>query len=341
VTDGTRAKYYVPIFTLEKESLTTKTRLLFSCDQKTSNGKSVNDIQHAGPKLQNDMRKCLLKFRYKKFAVVGDIGKMYLRIKVDEEDRAFQRTFIMMEKEGEIKEMELSTLIFGMKSSPFLAISVLFHIAEKLMARNPKLGKAIRDNFYVDDWMISFDSATEASQMLTEVMEELRSANLPLQKIASSHTEVVENVQQEYLLEAVSKDFDDEGQASDVKVLGMAWNKKNDVFQYKVKLEEIKEPITKRKAVSVASKIWDMTGCLIPALLPAKLLVQEMWKTQGTKDGKADPKSGWDSPVSNDIALSFMEWYRQLPALEIFDINAGSDTKLFRKRRSSGLPMPL
>lgn len=68
------AKNYIANFALKTNSLTTPVRLLFNCDQKTSNGRSVNDFQHCGRKLQNDLPNCITKFRYKKIAITGDIS---------------------------------------------------------------------------------------------------------------------------------------------------------------------------------------------------------------------------------------------------------------------------
>lgn len=311
------AKNFIPIFTLEKaSSLSTPVRLLFSCDQKTSNKKSVNDIQHAGPKLQNDLRVCLVKFRFKRVALVGDISKMYLRIKVNDADVPYQRTFIMRSKDGPLEEVELPTLIFGSRSAPYLALRVIKYIAEIVEKTDPSIAKMINENFFVDDVLVSFDSIEEARKALSKLIEYLAMGNFPLKKIASSHLEVVRDIPKENTLESISKELNGDGIAEQVGLLGIIWNRGSDVLQYKVDVQDPQEPITKRKAVSIASKIYDPTGCLAPALLPAKLLIQKMWEKELEKGVPTTIKMSWDSPIEPEIAEAFKKWQRELKLLK-------------------------
>lgn len=171
------AKNYIANFALKTKSLTTPIRLLFTCDQKTTNGKSINDVQHSGRKLQNDLPSCIMNFRLKKIAVTGDISKMYLRIKLAQEDAAYQRTFVGESADGVLTEMDLPTVIFGMKSSPYLALMTMRHIAETVEAKYPTVAKMIRENFYVDDLLDSFDDVTEAKTAIENLITVLKTGN--------------------------------------------------------------------------------------------------------------------------------------------------------------------
>lgn len=70
---------YLPHHAITKESsTTTKTRVVFDASAKTANGKSLNNILMVGPTLHNDLLAILLNWRFKRFAFMADIEKMYL-----------------------------------------------------------------------------------------------------------------------------------------------------------------------------------------------------------------------------------------------------------------------
>lgn len=306
---GIEGKNYIANFALKTNSLTTPVRLLFTCDQKTSNGQSVNDVQHCGPKLQNDLPSCILKFRFNKVAITGDITKMYLQIKLDPKDAQFQRTFIARSADGPLVEMELPTVIFGMKSAPFLALRTLIHIADSVKSESPIASRMLKNNFYVDDLLDSFNSEEEASQALQELKKALKLGKFELKKIASSHNKVLENIPVHDTLESISKELE-EDLHDEVKVLGIMWDKRRDEMHYKVKLDEIINGVTKRIATSEIAKIYDPTGYLVPALVAAKIMIQDMWRLDQGKD-----KSAWDEPVPEEIAQQFGQWRSELPLL--------------------------
>lgn len=93
--------------------------------KKTSNGKSVNDIQYTRNKLQQDLMELLIKFCHKLVGFIGDISKTYFNIRVHPNDIKFQRTFIGNAADKPLVEMELPTVTFGMKFFPFLALRTM------------------------------------------------------------------------------------------------------------------------------------------------------------------------------------------------------------------------
>ena len=316
-------KNYIANFALKTNSLTTPVRILYTCDQKTSNGRSINDVQYCGPKLQNDLSDCIVKFRRNKIAVTGDIKKMYLQIKVDEEDAAHQRTFIGRSAEGPLIEMELPTVIFGMKSAPYLALKTLQHIAGRVEEISPIAARMLRENFYVDDLLDSFDTVEEATDALNEVINALKLGKFELKKIASSNQEVLMNFPKADTLESISKELEDETVNDEVKVLGIMWDRKTDQMHYKVNIEKPDAVITKRKATSVVAGIYDPTGCLGPFLLGGKILIQKMWRLipkpcpdESKEDKKKREKAEWDAPLPTELNEEFSEWQAEVPELK-------------------------
>lgn len=65
---------------------TTKVRIVFDCSAKCE-GISLNDVIHAGPKLQRELFDVLIRFRCNPVALVCDIQEMYLQIEIEPEDR--------------------------------------------------------------------------------------------------------------------------------------------------------------------------------------------------------------------------------------------------------------
>ncbi|XP_064637074.1 uncharacterized protein LOC135493581 [Lineus longissimus] len=83
--------WYLPHFAVVRpDKATTKTRIVFDASAK-SNGTSLNDKIHQGPKLQLELFDVLLRFRQKPIALVCDISQMYLQISVNPSQRSYFR----------------------------------------------------------------------------------------------------------------------------------------------------------------------------------------------------------------------------------------------------------
>ena len=84
--------YYLPhraVYDVSRVS--TKCRIVFDASAKSPNKKSLNDTLVCGPPLQLNILAIELRFRTKRYALIGDRGKMFLQIKVSEEDRDYLR----------------------------------------------------------------------------------------------------------------------------------------------------------------------------------------------------------------------------------------------------------
>ncbi|XP_037928742.1 uncharacterized protein LOC119666023 [Teleopsis dalmanni] len=80
-------KFYMPHQAIIRDDhSTTKVRAVFDASAKTSNGKSLNEILHTGPKPQLDIFQLLIKWRLWKYVMTADIEKMYRQVLVPEED---------------------------------------------------------------------------------------------------------------------------------------------------------------------------------------------------------------------------------------------------------------
>ncbi|GFT25887.1 uncharacterized protein TNCV_1518451 [Trichonephila clavipes] len=59
-----------------------------------------------------------------------------------------------------------------------------------------------------------------------------------------------------------------------------------------------KEKITKRKILSLVSRVFDPIGFLAPVMIQPKILLQATWKT----------KEAWDDEVNDEIRKTFLKW---------------------------------
>ena len=71
---------------------TTSVRIVFDCAAKYD-GISLNDMIHAGPKLQQDLFNVLVRFRRNPVGVAYDMKEMYLQIEIEEQDRSHFQLF--------------------------------------------------------------------------------------------------------------------------------------------------------------------------------------------------------------------------------------------------------
>ena len=118
-------KWFLPHFlVIYEDKASTNVRSVFDSAAKFKNH-SLNDMMHAGPKLQNDLVNVLIHFRSEPVALAGDICEMFLQVGLAEKDRPYHcilwRSF---ETFRPADVYEFLRLIFGDKASPYLAQDV-------------------------------------------------------------------------------------------------------------------------------------------------------------------------------------------------------------------------
>ncbi|XP_055623198.1 uncharacterized protein LOC129766644 [Toxorhynchites rutilus septentrionalis] len=83
----------------------------------------------------------------------------------------------------------------------------------------------------------------------------------------------------------------DDRKKDEVKILGLRWNSKVDVFGFQSELQ-MHTKITKRNVLSDIQKIYDPLGMLSPLVVHGKLIMQDIWSQ----------KLDWDEPLPEAIA---------------------------------------
>ena len=288
---------------VKASSSTTKTRIVLDGSMPTSTGLSLNDCLMVGPTIQDDLFTLLLRFRTYRYVVLADIEKMYLQFLVRDEDRDFQK--VLWFDGDKIVEYKLNVLIFGLASSPFLAIRCLHQLVHDEGNNFPIASKILKNDMYVDNMITDTNSLKEAREIYVQVTALLKKASLNMRQWASNNARILHGVNSNNLDDKFKLDED-----CALKTLGMYWKAKRDIFIYDIKTPSLNK-VTMRIILSEIAKIFDPLGLLGPVGLYAKKIMQDLWQAKVT----------WDESIPSDIWYRWVIFCEQLESLNNISIN--------------------
>ncbi|XP_046971162.1 uncharacterized protein LOC124538197 [Vanessa cardui] len=267
---------YLPHHTVIREDKdTTKLRVVFDGSQKGVNNISLNESLMIGPKLQQDLRHLLMRWRCGAIAIVADIVKMYRQVRVHEEDTKYQRILWRAHTNQPVQHFKLLTLTFGTACAPYLAVKSLQQVAKDEGHKYKIAAEKVSTDFYVDDLMTTCRSEEEAKLMYKEMNELLQRAGFQLQKWSSNCEVFLQYLNKEN----TNLDQSIHIKANDtLKVLGISWNRTTDQFEYTVNLGAVKDVITKRNVISDIARLYDPMGWIAPVIVKAKIYIQKLWR---------------------------------------------------------------
>ncbi|XP_058802831.1 uncharacterized protein LOC131670868 [Phymastichus coffea] len=252
--------YYIPHHAVFKADGSGKIRVVFNASQDASNGLSLNDCLHAGPKLQRDISVILTGWRYYRFVFSADIVKI---------------------PDGAIQHYRLTTVTYGTACAPFQAIRVLLQLASDERLKFPVGASILERNVYVDDALAGADTLENAKDARDQLAGILHSAGMELDKWSPNHPALLTG-----LSDVSTRDLPID--APDVvSTLGLLWSPRSDAFRFRVNHDELKPPTTKRAILSIVARLFDPMGWLGPVLIRAKIPIQKLW-LQGCN---------WDDPL--------------------------------------------
>ncbi|XP_071639833.1 uncharacterized protein [Temnothorax longispinosus] len=144
--------YYMPHHGVYREqSLSTKLRVVFNGSSKTTTGYSLNQILHAGAKLQINLFNVLIWFRVFRYVFFADIEKMYRQIRVHPDDWDFQR-IVWIDFLGKLIIFILLTVTYGLICAPFLALRAFEQLILDEGHRFPLAMPTMKKGRYIDDF---------------------------------------------------------------------------------------------------------------------------------------------------------------------------------------------
>ncbi|XP_043288839.1 uncharacterized protein [Venturia canescens] len=287
--------YYLP----HHGVLTTKLRVVFNGSCNTDSGTSLNDLMHTGAKLQRDISDVLLWARRHRFIFATDIVKMFRQIRVHRDDWDLQR-ILWVDENGNTAHYHLTTVTYGTRSAPFLAVRVLLQLVADEGEKYPAAVAPLTMGRYVDD---IYGGADQISELLTQARHLIgicTAGGFPLAKWQSNSPALLPNLGFGSSPED-SRSFDE----CETKVLGLAWFPGPDVFKFTSLPYTGGQSITKRVILSEIAQIYDPLGFLSPVVIRAKILLQRLWLE----------KLAWDDPVSTEVGKSWVTFRHDLAHL--------------------------
>ena len=297
--------YYLPMFGVVKaSSTTTKLRIIFDASAVTTSGWSLNDTLEAGPMLHPKLAEILIKFRKYKVALTGDITKMYRQILLTPDDQHYHRFFHQPDPDEPPQVYCMSRVTFGVTCSPFLAVRTLQQTATDFGKDYPAAQMHLNQSFYVDDLLGGANSIEEAKALYKQLAAILSKGGFTLRKYRSSAQDVLDIIPEELKETLPTKEMVDKHSESYPKALGVIWNSVDDTMSTDVAYlgEDVR---SKRDIVSDTFKTFDVMGWLTPAILPMKILIQELWEM----------KIDWEDKLPDDKLLIHQTWRKELPIL--------------------------
>ena len=272
------------------ESKTTPLRIVFDASAKSNSSlPSLNDCLEKGPNLLPKIFEILIRNRFRRFIITGDLAKAFHMIHVDPVDRDAQRILWYNNlKERKVKEYRFSRIIFGSTSSPYILNATLEkHLQD--FQDDPKYAatvKALQQDTYVDD--VSGGGNTQESVKLfkDQATELLKPGGFKLYKWNSNLSEV------------------DESDDKVVKFLGTAWDKSADTFSVTVDTTE-PTTLTKRKLLAYINGTFDVLGWAGPWTITAKLIFAQVCEKRTT----------WDEALPSSISKQWKQFVQALKAL--------------------------
>ena len=166
--------------------------------------------------MPNDLPSVLLKFRQKAVGIGADIKAMFSRIRLTRKDARYHRFLWKGEGDVEVCIYQVNHLTFGDGPSPFIAIKTLLKTASDFGDRRERAVSAIKNHFYVDDYLDSFDTAEEAIEVGNQGRATLKDGDFNITKWASNSPTVRSAIGSEN-----PPEFNQAGNDTEAKVLGM------------------------------------------------------------------------------------------------------------------------
>lgn len=292
--------YHIPHHAVEK-----KFRVVFDGSSKTTNGKSLNDIQMIGEKLQMDLADQLMRFRCNNIAIVADVKQMFRQIRMDESQWDLLRIFWRESPTDPLRIYQLLTVTYGMASAGHCAVRAMIQCARDQKELFPHAAMVVEKSMYMDDLLTGSHTVSEGKTLAFEIDQLLRNGGFELRHWGSNSQEIQD---------AVRGDSDEAvelGESEETKILGLRWLKLSDELTIFVRHNESPAPPTKRGILSEIARLYDPNGLVGPVIVSGKLLMQDVWRAK---------ELDWDTAIPANMRDRWLALNSQLPRLAEFRV---------------------
>lgn len=285
-----------------------KIRVVFDGSAPTSSGVSLNDCLLSGPKLQIDISDILTGFRRHQVVFVADIKMMFRQVVIDPEDRRFQLILWRKDPASPMIVYELNTNTYGLKSSPFIAIRSLLHLADREQLNFPRAAAILSSDVYVDDVCTGAQSEEEALVLRDELVGILQAGGYELRKWLSNSPALLQDLPTEHQQEPHL--FQNLDNPDSIAILGVQYRPVQDIFTYCVEEPDLMKKWTKRSVLATVARVFDPNGWLTPVVFWAKCFLQDLWLSG----------LDWDTPLIGDLLSHWLRFYSTLPDIQLVSL---------------------
>ena len=129
-------------------------RIVYDCSaRENQQSPSLNDCLETGPPLQPHLFDVLLRNRFKRYVITGDIEKAFHQIHLHPDDRDVQRVLWYDNlHDRKVLEYQFTRIIFGATSSPYILGATLEKHLERYGEHfSAQTIKSLKEDTYVDD----------------------------------------------------------------------------------------------------------------------------------------------------------------------------------------------
>ena len=302
------AIHYLPHHgVIKNNSDSTSLRIVYDGSAKANRKSlSLNQCLLPGPSLVNNLAAVLMRFRMYPVALVADISKAFLQLSLNIDDRDLTR-FLWRENgepDGLLKIYRFTRVPFGLTSSPFLLHATIIHHLLQFKAKHPEIITRMLESFYVDDMVTGTDDEKQAIQLTNQSYDIMKKAGMELNKWVTNSTNV---------LQASNIPESKKVTEQTLKVLGIKWDTKRDVFEFNMQtVSDLAKKLkpTKRTILRVIQKVFDPLGIMSPFIIKFKVLLQELCRLN----------IGWDEQIPDNLMSKWQEWTYEFEELNEFKI---------------------
>ncbi len=327
--------FYVPhrgVFTHKKGTGTTKCRIVFNASARDRQGQSLNSSLLVGPVPNSNLLRILCQWRQHTHAVNTDIKSCFLSIKLHPEQQNFFR-FLWVTPTNNIITYKFTSLIFGSAASPWVSSTVLWKVLEKFEEEKPDLVEKIRRSIWVDDILLSVESAEEGREIVQQMQAIFQTASFSLAKFVATDAAILRDVDEDKKL------FPEEEEARpSVEALGVEWT--NDDYirvgkDLKEAFEADKGKETKRSLAKAVASVYDPLQLLLPWKVGGNIILRDVWQfhQQLAEERKISKtaKKLWGEELPPEFQERIAEWKK--------DYHLAREIKIPRclKRKGAGV----
>ena len=279
--------YYIPWRTVQSDSLSTPTRMVFDASSKTGSGYSLNCLLAKGRNMLADMLILLHKFRFGAAAFTADVSMAYNGVLLDKNHLRYHKYLWIdgLAVGGAIVIMVVLTLIYGVRPAGNLTMRA-FQLTAEIAEKNPVLkasgGPAcLKNNSYMDDILAAFFNNRIRDTTAGGLEKTLDVSQLKVKAITKNG---------EIPCDKVSAD------QKTVNVVGYVWEPARDVLRLDIKplflgkkvrgrrppavtgdvKDALRQKFTRRELAGKIAAIYDPLGICVPVTAKMKLSLREV-----------------------------------------------------------------